>query len=127
MTYSVRQSLVSIYDAVWSGADAVNQTALLDTFAPLQGDTMEVPKIVLDVVSMLFSISVAPMWNKSRSWSQNPRGPSQEKGLTYSTVLKRKGPWSEKERHDSLGITKDTTNALVTQSITLLKDSSSTR
>ncbi|KAJ5574284.1 uncharacterized protein N7459_008711 [Penicillium hispanicum] len=97
-------ALVSIYDAVWSGADAVNQTALLDTFAPLQGDTMEVPKIVLDVVSILFSIGVAPMWNK---------------------ILKRKGPWSEKERHDSLGITKDTTNALVTQSITLLKDSSS--
>ena len=63
------QNYLALYNAVSVGAAQVSRGlgTLLDTFAPLKKTGLEVEKIILDVVGLVFALAASPMWNKSMS------------------------------------------------------------
>lgn len=88
----------NLYDAVRTAHDHFSMGTFSDTFAPIDADD-SAAKIVLDVLSMAFSVAVSPMWNSAL------------KGLTYF-----------KNNPNTLGTIKDMTNPIVTNSLTIVKD-----
>ncbi len=40
---------------------------MLGTFAPLKEEGLSVDNIILDIISLGFSLSMSPMWNKGES------------------------------------------------------------
>ncbi|KAL4920791.1 hypothetical protein BDW62DRAFT_208888 [Aspergillus aurantiobrunneus] len=94
-TYSSMNSAITAA----SGQVSRQISDLLGVFAPQKKKGVTVESITLDIISLSFSLSVSPMWNK---W------------LKEASALKNSA--------NELGTVKDWVNPLVTQSITILKD-----
>ncbi|CAG7935585.1 hypothetical protein DTO013E5_9501 [Penicillium roqueforti] len=68
MIWLERQYL-GINSAITAGSNAVSEqlSDMLGTFAPLKEEGLSVDNIILDIISLGFSLSMSPMWNKGKS------------------------------------------------------------
>ncbi|KAL4911690.1 hypothetical protein BDW62DRAFT_207201, partial [Aspergillus aurantiobrunneus] len=100
----LERTYISMNSAITAAAGQVSRqiSELLDVFAPLNKKGTQVPKVTLDVISLMYSLAVSPMWNK---W------------LREAKMFKDKG--------NEIGTTKDWANPGVTQAIVIVKDSKS--
>lgn len=60
---------MGINSAITAGSNAVSEqlSDMLGTFAPLKEEGLSVDNIILDIISLGFSLSMSPMWNKGKS------------------------------------------------------------
>lgn len=59
--------------AITAASNTVSErlSDMLGTFAPLKEEGLTVDSIMLDLISMGFSLSMSPMWNKGKSALDN--------------------------------------------------------
>ncbi|KAL4916500.1 hypothetical protein BDW62DRAFT_211907 [Aspergillus aurantiobrunneus] len=119
MIWLERQYL-GMNSAITAGSQAVS-LKLVDTlsaFAPLKPDDLEVEHVLLDIVSLGFSMSMSGMWNKVFKESRI----ISSKNKVNNDKPNKDPNAQEFDFSNELGTVKDWVNPLVTQSITILKD-----